>query len=971
MQKIFRNSQYFLPGALRFVTRIRAMLLLIPAITTSLESLAQDPYFRTFNSNNGLAGNEVYEALQDHKGYIWFCTNRGVSRFDGKNFVNFSTANGLGENSILGIHQGTDGKIWCRGISGTISYIENNNAQCIEARIPTYFANSLVTDNQNNVWVGSQSSGVYYKIAPPYTSQNLQTFHQANARLQIVRIEDDIVFSRSVFPKGLIIADTSEKIITSSNLTNIFSNLRVTYQHDSYFIVSDDSLISIPNDGPIRSFFIPGKPRNIYHDGNFIWAIPSEMTGAIAVHPFDGNYEYWIFRNVNISSVFKDREGAFWFCTLGSGVRYVPSLYAVKCEVLDDMIPRPNKILISLDKTYVSAANHDVLILGSDDKIIRASEEQTRKSGLLRIKSKGPLEIPTIEKSDYYIGVFSPEEVAYQNDDTFLTATPLNCLTVDAQTKTILQNFPAPSRINAHIVIGKDSLLLGCNEGIMVFCKGSYSLPAFALPLSRNRINDLAIDNENHILAATSGAGIALLSKTELNWIRTENGLISNQCESVRFHNGLIYVGTDKGLSIFRKDLNGRYAHVNSIVSFSLPNTGITDIQILNDYALLCTDEGIFKCALRTIETAKIPPLLSVNEFTVNGYAHDYSTFHEFQHDENNIVINISCLSFLMPEQNRILYKLQGASDELVSTGGGEIRYAALSPGDYEFSAVAENVSGIRSNDTILIRFHIKKPFWMTWWFITSMLVLSIALISLILFLKLQKSNQLALEKETLKTKAAKMEMRALRSQMNPHFIFNSINSIQHYILNHDKLIAQQMLSSFAKLMRNVLENSASEFIPLSKEIDTLNLYLKMESERFESKFNFNIHVDENIDMITTLVPPMIIQPMVENAILHGMVPLKGIVGKLSITLRIRGEFILCIIYDNGIGRKRSAQIKSAKGTHHQSNGIQITKERLQLCYKAIGYLPEFDMQITDHTKQDGTAEGTEVQIMLPIQKLK
>jgi LytS/YehU family sensor histidine kinase len=259
----------------------------------------------------------------------------------------------------------------------------------------------------------------------------------------------------------------------------------------------------------------------------------------------------------------------------------------------------------------------------------------------------------------------------------------------------------------------------------------------------------------------------------------------------------------------------------------------------------------------------------------------------------------------------------------------------------------------------------------MTWWFITSMLVLSIALISLILFLRLQKSNQLALEKETLKTKAAKMEMRALRSQMNPHFIFNSINSIQHYILNHDKLIAQQMLSSFAKLMRNVLENSASEFIPLSKEIDTLNLYLKMESERFESKFNFNIHVDENIDMITTLVPPMIIQPMVENAILHGMVPLKGIVGKLSITLRIRGEFILCIIYDNGIGRKRSAQIKSAKGTHHQSNGIQITKERLQLCYKAIGYLPEFDMQISDHTKQDGTAEGTEVQIMLPIQKLK
>lgn len=942
-------------------------LMLAFGILNHQYAYSQDPYFRSYDSTNGLAGNEVYEVIQDKKGYIWFCTNRGVSRFDGKKFVNFSNSNGLAENSILGLYEGKDGKIWCRGVSGTISYVENNEAHDIEARIPTYYANSLVTDDRNNLWVGSQSSGVYYKISPPYKKENLTTFTQESVRLQILRIGDDIIFSRSTSPEGVMIQDTSGKSLAESQFINQNPNLRAKYQDGIYRIVSDDSLITISSSRQVNKFHVPGKPHNVYYDGHLIWTLPSEMTGAVAVEPNNGVLKSWIFRDVNVSAVYKDREGAFWFCTLGSGVRYVPSLNAVKCNVSEERIPRLDKIHHASDKTFVSSINQDILVY-TKQQFSRASDSEIEESELRRIFLSDPQKKNQDDLT--YLGVFGKEDIVLHEVSSFHACNPLNCFLVDASTNAVIQYYAAPSRINAAIAIGKDSLLLGCNDGLSIFSDGNFSNPTFGKSLSGRRINDLTIDDEGYILAATSGQGIAAIQGTEVNWINAGNGLLSNQCESICFYEQLIYVGTNKGLSVLRKNANGKYHNIFHSAVFSLPNTAISDIEVSGENIWFATDRGIFKYTLSDQDVTSVPPLISVNEFSVNGHLKDHLTDHEFSHSENNIVINLASLSYLMPEQNRIRYKLSGANDQWESTDGGDIRFAALSPGEYEFSAIAENASGVQSNETIVIKFNIGKPLWLTWWFITFSAAFFVALFSVLIFFRLRKSNQLALEKETLKTKAAKMEMRALRSQMNPHFIFNSINSIQHYILNHDRLLAHKMLSSFAKLMRNVLENSASEFIPLNKEVETLNLYLKLEAERYESKFNYKIGVAEDIDGITTLVPPMIIQPLVENAIIHGIIQLKENTGELDVNFKLSGEFIHCIIQDNGIGRTRSAEIKKSKSTHHQSHGINITMERLHLCYKITGHVPEFDMRITDLINHNATPAGTKVEIMLPILRI-
>jgi ligand-binding sensor domain-containing protein len=948
-----------------------AAVTLMVMLFLSFISIGQDPYYRTYNSANGLAGNEVFEAIQDSEGFMWFCTNRGVSRFDGRKFTNFNTSNGLGENSVIGIYQGKDGKIWCRGVSGSISYIENNKAHIIGARIPTYYANSLITDDNNNLWVGSQSGGVYYQISPPYLQENLKVVPTNNVRLQIVRIGDQVIYSRGITETGAIVTDSAGRVVSEMAVRNVQPNLRVKLHHQSYCIVSDDSLYISKNDSPLKAIYIPGKPQNAFCDDGAVWVMPSEITGAVAISDDLTGFGRWIFKDVSVSSAFKDREGGHWFCTLGSGVRYVPSLETVKCNVQDEMIPRLDKILISSGKVFFSATNLEILALDISDQIRKASETEISASGILRVKSNAP-QIPSVKNStDEVILVLGDQDVFIQENGNFTACSSLNCFEVNTRDLTIEKIYSAPSRINAFIALNKDSLLLGCNDGLRIFSGGNYTRPTMADQLSQLRINDLAIDHEGTIFAATSGSGVAVINNRQTTWIKKSDGLISDQTESICHHNGLTYVGTNNGLTILRKDSDGKYITDNRSITQSLPESGITDIAVLQGNIIFATDEGIFKCPLKYEEFAAIPPGIAVIDFTVNGLALNPSQVHELSYAENNIVINLASLSFIMPGKNRIRYMLSGSNDKWEITEGGEIRYASLSPGNYEFTARAENAAGVLSEEVVVIRFHIEKPFWLTWWFITLLSASLVALISILLFLKLRKTNRIALEQEALKTKAARMEMRALRSQMNPHFIFNSINSIQHYILNHDRLIANKMLSSFAKLMRNVLENSAAEFVALNKELETLQLYILLEQERFESKFTFTIQTDEKIDPITTQVPPMIIQPFVENAILHGLVPLKNQAGELIIRLKLQDDFILCTVEDNGIGRERSTEINKSKKGSHQSHGIQITTERLHLCYQSIGVFPKFDVRISDLKNAGDTNPGTKTEIMLPIQKLK
>jgi sensor histidine kinase YesM len=203
-----------------------------------------------------------------------------------------------------------------------------------------------------------------------------------------------------------------------------------------------------------------------------------------------------------------------------------------------------------------------------------------------------------------------------------------------------------------------------------------------------------------------------------------------------------------------------------------------------------------------------------------------------------------------------------------------------------------------------------------------------------------------------------------LRQQMNPHFIFNTLNSIQYYMYKHDKLATNNYLTKFSNLMRKILENSRHTAVPVRDELDALQLYLELESIRFRDKFDYEITLDEEVDPLMYKIPTMLIQPYVENAICHGLMlrPEKGLV-KISLTLE--KDYLACIIEDNGIGREASGEINLKKQHNHHSLGTHITESRLKLVSSLYG--TSLKTTYTDLKDENGNAAGTRVEIHIPI----
>jgi LytS/YehU family sensor histidine kinase len=215
-----------------------------------------------------------------------------------------------------------------------------------------------------------------------------------------------------------------------------------------------------------------------------------------------------------------------------------------------------------------------------------------------------------------------------------------------------------------------------------------------------------------------------------------------------------------------------------------------------------------------------------------------------------------------------------------------------------------------------------------------------------------------------LNRKISEITQANLRQQMNPHFIFNTLNSIQYYMYQHDKLATNNYLTKFSSLMRKVLENSQHTSVPLRDELDALNLYLELEMIRFKDKFDFSIKVDEDIDTLQFKVPTMLIQPYVENSICHGLMPSEG-KGLVKIDIKLEKEYLACTIEDNGIGREASRDKKTNSKNNHSSLGTQIVTSRLDLVNALYG--TSLKTIYTDLKKINGEPSGTRVEIQIPI----
>jgi len=222
-------------------------------------------------------------------------------------------------------------------------------------------------------------------------------------------------------------------------------------------------------------------------------------------------------------------------------------------------------------------------------------------------------------------------------------------------------------------------------------------------------------------------------------------------------------------------------------------------------------------------------------------------------------------------------------------------------------------------------------------------------------------------EKQETARKLAELEQMALKSQMNPHFIFNSLNSIQQYVIDKDVLGANKFITEFARLIRLTLELSAKSRISLAEEKDYLTTYLNLEKTRFEDKFKCSIDISSSLDKDGTYIPPMVLQPYIENSIRHGVRHRNDSLGFIKVLFTKQENYLVCIVEDNGIGRKLSAKSKGLEPIEYQSKGMTVTAKRIEMLNKTQSH-PIF-INIDDLEAADGKPLGTRVTLRFPLQE--
>jgi len=485
-------------------------------------------------------------------------------------------------------------------------------------------------------------------------------------------------------------------------------------------------------------------------------------------------------------------------------------------------------------------------------------------------------------------------------------------------------------------------------------------------------IGDLLPDSGNNVwLTSLLGYGLRHYNYGTGNEIlyKRQDGLCNEITKSLaRDANGNIWIGTQDGLSMFNprekkfKNFNTTDGLPdNEFMRASFFDSAGNLVYLLTSYAVVYFNPD------KVNEKASAQKLY-IQKVQINGKDTAMNLFSPLQLDynQNYISIEYTSVNFKDGNEAKFYYLLEGLDKEWNDAGSKRFAsYSNLGPGDYVFKLKAS--LGDHSTEMDALSFTILPPYWKTWWFRTLLLLFIGGCIYWIVVRRVRVIRSEEKQKTEFNKQLAEVEMKALRAQMNPHFIFNCLNSINKFILENDTEKASRYLSKFSKLIRLILENSEQQVISLFSELEMLDGYLEMESNRFKTKFEYEIHVDEHIVTADIEIPSMLIQPYVENAIWHGLLPKEG-KGELKISMTVKknhgGDYLHCVIRDNGIGRVKAKELKETKILNQKSMGIRVTEERMHLLSIAKNKKPE--VKITD-LYEGGIASGTQVELTIPL----
>lgn len=493
-------------------------------------------------------------------------------------------------------------------------------------------------------------------------------------------------------------------------------------------------------------------------------------------------------------------------------------------------------------------------------------------------------------------------------------------------------------------------------------------------------LNDF-LETDNAFYLTSWGGGLFEITKSNMSWkqylltsYKDNHPLNENILfEMETFRDGKMLCGAIKDFVIFDTG-EGTFDYsrdvfpaLNLVAKGTVRLKKLMDKIVLSSYNDLCfINSDKPNTSVSSQSNKIILKDVLIDGRSVKSGNHFYPRFvHNFKKYQRNITFRYSLPSPLNNYEKSYAYRLKGRNKNWISQGDiDNISFADLNGGDAVLELRAKNANGeyVYSEP---FEFSIDKYIYEEWWF-WLLVALSISgIVALMITIKWnQHKKEKALEAK-YNHELAKLEMSALRAQMNPHFLFNSLNSIKNFALTKGPKETASYLTKFSHLIRLILQNSKNPMVHLKDELEALKLYVEIEALRFENKFRFKFTVDDGLTINSILIPPLILQPYVENAIWHGLMHKKGTDGLLSISVKDLGDHIQCMIEDNGIGREKAKAIKKQKiYTKQKSLGMEITNDRIELTNKI--YNIKTKVQVVDLYGSDGSPSGTRVLLNIP-----
>lgn len=936
-----------------------------------------------YGKHNGFLDNQVYDIYQDSKGFIWMANDYGLSRYDG---VNVKTYFSDRQTSLPGtnIKEDVMGRIWFTNFDGNLYYVEKeelkplNNASGkgfipfglsnkylyvfqmegldiyniktlkVEKQIPLKFNNLeyAYSFKNNFYWIQDQK---LYKLDSAFNLIHSDYFTNKLLRTKLISSykNDILVFSK--YNQG-------------GNIYRLNSNLELISEHTCQQVdmilnaeTIDDHIWISTNKGILKAVLDPDKIRT----------------------------KQTFLNKSSVSKVIRDKQGRFWFSTVSDGIFYMPSqsrlIYPLPDYNFNGIISAGQQFFLSTShgKLYrfvpgqqstlvnTDEGNHEIHYMYFDEKSnnlfysnskfnIAPDLNFSTNSGyynamksICRVDDKY-YAVAGSGTAGLYKNPRTPEGYASDWDDFFDTLplkTEKNAFGYHHFFRSKSVAYDSVRKL-IYYLDNQGMLEVGKTHTRRVLYQGK---PFFGTTLVFFHNQIFILNAKGELYTYNPKQGFKELNSTfQLN---------EEKIDKIKLSDKYLLLFGSKYIYLLDNQLK-----ISALSSIAKPATEIIDLAISDNQYFVLYDNTVINgnIVLNDKNTEDVTFVLNYIEtpagrfFNGDKIGLDYSG--------NDVVIDFSLIDFTLDKIHVLEYGLNGEEWRRINANQRRLEFTNLAAGSYTLT--------FRLNGKVLqekIEFEIYPPVYQRWWFILIVLLIVVSVFYTYLYFRkkqFEKQIKLLNEKVKLEKELGKSVLIAVKSQMNPHFFYNALNSIQSFLFSNDKRKASNYLAKFSRLTRMILEMSDKDKIKLREETEALQLYLELEKMRFDEDLDYTITVSPDIDEDLVKIPSMMIQPYVENAIKHGLLHSKHD-KTLSIRFTMDGNALKVEIEDNGIGRARSAELNKIKAEKHQSYAISANQKRLEILNRENPELKP--MNITDKYDAGGYACGTLVTIYMPV----